>query len=260
MQYWWVNQGKTLEYELMGGYLWSPKTKKNGAKNKFYDNMLLVRSGDVIFSFYKQNIVAVGQATGKAATSEKPNFGELDEHWTSSGWRVPVRFTRLRRQCCPKNFINELRPHMAERYAPLDRAGGGLQGVYLTAVSKEFAKVLLGKMGSEAPGFATPEQKTVASGGADTEAAISSPSSSTEPIVVPNEVSEIIVPIVATTQMPESPPYDVKEVDQAGSSNVGGNTKIMKERAEPPKNGQWVYVAVGIAICIILALLAVGHR
>ena len=45
--YWWVNQNQTFKEEFTGGYLWSPKTNNNGAKNQFYDNMTLVRSGDV---------------------------------------------------------------------------------------------------------------------------------------------------------------------------------------------------------------------
>jgi hypothetical protein len=37
MRYWWVNQNQTFELEVPGGFLWSPKTKSDGAKNYFYD-------------------------------------------------------------------------------------------------------------------------------------------------------------------------------------------------------------------------------
>jgi hypothetical protein len=48
---WWVNQNKTYDFEVPGGFLWSPKTNKNGAKNQFYDNMTLVKPGDLFFHF-----------------------------------------------------------------------------------------------------------------------------------------------------------------------------------------------------------------
>jgi hypothetical protein len=37
MRHWWVNQNQTFRHELAGGYLWSPKRNKNGARNPFYD-------------------------------------------------------------------------------------------------------------------------------------------------------------------------------------------------------------------------------
>ena len=32
MRYWWVNQNQTYRHEVSGGYLWSPKRKKNGRR------------------------------------------------------------------------------------------------------------------------------------------------------------------------------------------------------------------------------------
>jgi hypothetical protein len=51
MTYWWVNQNQTWQYEIDGGFLWSPKQKRNGSHNQFYENMRLVRQGDTIFSY-----------------------------------------------------------------------------------------------------------------------------------------------------------------------------------------------------------------
>jgi hypothetical protein len=49
VRYWWVNQNKTHEQEQAGGYLWSPKTNRNGAYNQFYENMKQVTPGDLVF-------------------------------------------------------------------------------------------------------------------------------------------------------------------------------------------------------------------
>jgi len=39
MNFWWVNQNQTAKQEISGGYMWSPKRNKNGARNAFYENM-----------------------------------------------------------------------------------------------------------------------------------------------------------------------------------------------------------------------------
>ena len=51
MRYWWVNQNQTYRHEVQGGYLWSPKSNANGARNAFYESMREVAPGDLIFSF-----------------------------------------------------------------------------------------------------------------------------------------------------------------------------------------------------------------
>jgi hypothetical protein len=48
MRYWW---NRTFGHELAGGYLWSPKRNANGAWNPFYESMLEISPGDVIFFF-----------------------------------------------------------------------------------------------------------------------------------------------------------------------------------------------------------------
>ena len=60
MQYWWVNQNQTYQFEVPGGYLWSPKRNRGGAFNQFYENMKDVSPGDVVFSFKDTFIKAVG--------------------------------------------------------------------------------------------------------------------------------------------------------------------------------------------------------
>jgi hypothetical protein len=61
MRYWWVNQNQTYKAEFSGGYIWSPKRNKNGARNQFYENMRNVAPGDLLFSFRDTMIVAVGR-------------------------------------------------------------------------------------------------------------------------------------------------------------------------------------------------------
>ena len=60
VRYWWVNQNQTYRAEVSGGYLWSPKRNKNGARSQFYENMREVAPGDLVFSFRDTKIKAVG--------------------------------------------------------------------------------------------------------------------------------------------------------------------------------------------------------
>jgi putative restriction endonuclease len=150
MNFWWVNQNQTYKAEVQGGFLWAPKTNKNGAKNQFYDNMMLVRPGDVVFSFCDTRIRAIGRVLGAAETATKPDFGAAGGYWDSEGWYVPVEFTELRSSIRPKDIIDDLRPHLPKKYSPLQDTGDGLQGVYLASVSIGFADALLRALGSEA--------------------------------------------------------------------------------------------------------------
>jgi len=154
MNHWWVNQNQTYKAEIQGGFLWSPKSNSNGAKNQFYDNMALVMPGDIIFSFCDAKIKAVGRALGRAQLAEKPNFGAAGSNWQHEGWLVPVEFNEIENPPRPKDFIEELRPFLAKKYAPLRQTGDGLQGVYLASISADFASVLFNKIG-RSPEFVT---------------------------------------------------------------------------------------------------------
>ncbi len=120
MRYWWVNQNQTYRHEVLGHYLWSPKRKKNGHANAYYDFMREVAPGDVVLSFADTRIKAIGIARSNAYEAPKPlEFGQTGAYWEQIGWRVDVGFIELRdsssfgvpfarrntwtswRRCCP---------------------------------------------------------------------------------------------------------------------------------------------------------------
>jgi putative restriction endonuclease len=151
MRYWWVNQNQTYRHEVLGGYLWSPKLKKDGRANPFYEFMREVAPGDIIFSFCDTAIKAIGVATLHAYEAPKPaEFGKVGMNWELIGWRVDVRFTELRGPIRPIDHIERLRPYLPSKYSPLTLQGRGQQSVYLTAVSELLAYQLIDLIGSEA--------------------------------------------------------------------------------------------------------------
>src|SRR3954447_12276678 len=122
MSYWWVNQNQTWQYEIAGGFLCSPKFKRNGSHNQFYENMREVRIGEEIFSYYNSLIQYSGVATGEATRQRKPaNFGQLDQ-WDTDGWYVPVEWHAVG-PINPRDIIELLRPHLPAKYSPLQSSG-----------------------------------------------------------------------------------------------------------------------------------------
>ena len=145
MRYWWVNQNQTFRQEIGGGYLWSPKRNANGARNPFYESMREVAPGDLIFSFVDTRIFAIGTAQSYCYESPKPTeFGEAGLNWEAIGWRIRVKFARLRHQVRPKDHMSILGSLLPEKYSPLQPNGNGIQSVYLTQVPAAFTEVLMG--------------------------------------------------------------------------------------------------------------------
>ena len=119
MRYWWVNQNQTYDFEVPGGFLWSPKTRADGGRNYFYQTMAEVHPGDLVFSFCDTYIKAIGIVQRKAVTAPKPNFLTAGGNWLNEGWYVEVEFAELVNPIRPKDFMNQIEPLLAEKYAPL---------------------------------------------------------------------------------------------------------------------------------------------
>lgn len=148
MRYWWVNQNQTYNHEVGGGYLWSPKKNSNNARNQFYDNMVEVQPGDLVFSFADTFIKAIGVATSGGYSSPKPKvFGQTGEYWSDEGWKVDVEFTYVDKPIRPKDHMKLISPLLPEKYSPLQQSGDGLQGVYLAAIPDELGDLLIALSG-----------------------------------------------------------------------------------------------------------------
>jgi hypothetical protein len=150
MRYWWVNQNQTYEHEISGQYLWSPKRKKDGALNPFYETMREVAPGDLVFSFANTRIMAFGLARSYAYECPKPaEFGAAGRNWAEVGWRVDVTFHALAHAIRPAEWMHLLGPLLPTKYSPLQPNGRGVQSIYLTELTPSFAHVLADLIGTE---------------------------------------------------------------------------------------------------------------
>ncbi len=136
--------------------MWSPKRKTNGHENAYYDFMRVVSPGDLIFSFASARIQALGIARSHCYEAPKPlEFGRAGAYWDKIGWRVDVSFQRLAHSIRPSEYMEQIRPLLPRRYAPLLANGRGLQAVYLTSIDDAFAGLLVDLLGAEARAIAS---------------------------------------------------------------------------------------------------------
>ncbi|MEI6737998.1 MAG: HNH endonuclease [Pseudomonadota bacterium] len=113
--------------------------------------MRVVSPDDIVLSFADTRIKAIGIVASHGYEAPKPiEFGSTGAYWEMIGWRVDVRFAKLRIQPKPSEHMNLLGPLLPNRYAPLQRNGAGLQSVYLTAIPESFGTAILDLVGPEA--------------------------------------------------------------------------------------------------------------
>jgi HNH endonuclease len=144
MRYWWVSHNQTFDHEVFGGFLWSPITKANGQQNYFYDTMDQAEPGDLVFSFARSHIQAVGVVKRSAVVTPKPDFNGAGSNWNDTGWFLEVEFELLNDPFRPRDFKSQILPLLPKRYSPLNAVtADGLQGVYLAEISFELASQLL---------------------------------------------------------------------------------------------------------------------
>lgn len=155
MAFWWVNHKQTRDHEVRGGYLWSPMRNANGGFNQTYENMTLVRPGDIVFSYANGQIGAIGHVIEAASASPKPTeFGKVGDYWANEGWLVGVYFSPAPQSLRPKAHIEAIAPMLPAKYSPIQSSGDGNQGTYLAGISDALGHLLLALLGVEAaPAF-----------------------------------------------------------------------------------------------------------
>jgi hypothetical protein len=155
MRNWWVNHKQTFRHEFQGRYIWSPKRKRDGSRNRFYDFLKEVAPGDLVFSYASGEIRGAGFATSFCYTCPRPTeFGHIGEAWDIVGWRVDIAFHPFSHRLRPKEHLPLLSPLLErERFSPLRTNGVGQQHIYLTTISHSLAQAILGLVGEDARAF-----------------------------------------------------------------------------------------------------------
>ncbi|HHH2209909.1 HNH endonuclease [Yersinia enterocolitica] len=139
-QFFWVNHNKLYKTERSGGFLRCPYTNKDGSNNQTYTNIRDVKLGDIIFSFAKQEIGALGVATSTSyQVVRSPDLNGFEKPLQ----KVNVGFSYPLTPFKPKDKIKEISPLLENKYSPIRTDGGGNQKFYLTKLSEELGMLLL---------------------------------------------------------------------------------------------------------------------
>lgn len=143
MAYWWVSQNKTYKQEREGGYLWAPKSGTGGIVFTHWLNMTLVRPGDVIFSYAKKSIGAIGVASSTAYDALQPD--EFADAWDAEGRKVDVVYRTISPAIALDTFVDDLMPLLPERNSPITRQKTGVQG-YLFAIPPKAGQLICDRL------------------------------------------------------------------------------------------------------------------
>jgi len=153
--FWWVNHKQTYSAEVGGGYIWSPKTNRNGSKNQTYINLTLTQPGDVVISYAGGLIKAVGLVRTICQEARKPaEYEKAGESWSNVGWKVPIDWELLVKPIRPKGHMELIAPLLPLKNSPLRANGDGNQSCYLAGISNELGNLLLSLANRVNPNFA----------------------------------------------------------------------------------------------------------
>lgn len=124
----WITQNKTYALEAEGGFLWAPLTDLSGKRRRMHVILREMKPGDLILSFVRRHIVAIGYVLADPVQAPKPADFDPDGRWQRDGWLVHVRFTQLDQPLSVDPLVPRLLPLLPDRHSPLNRDGTGAQG------------------------------------------------------------------------------------------------------------------------------------
>jgi len=109
--------------------------------------MTEVQPGDVVFSFVRRKIIAIGVATSPFFFADRPKeFPASGSSWSKDGWKVNVDFEPAANSFEPRQHMVLIGPLLPEKYSPLQKNGNGNQS-YLHEISVDLATLIINLLG-----------------------------------------------------------------------------------------------------------------
>ncbi len=143
--YWFVNLGQYKE-QKDGRYLWAPLKNKNGKSNSYWESLLDVKIGDIIFCNNGGIIKAIGVATSEAYPAKIPDG--LKKSWTDDGRKINVEFYELKENSIKYTDYKEyILKNMKSNEGPFDITGKAKSG-YLFPLEEVIGKFFISKIKS----------------------------------------------------------------------------------------------------------------
>ena len=148
----YVFQGDTFDLECRGGFIWAPQHNQSGRKVFHWENMTLVKKGDIILHGCNARVVAVSVAVSDCYDCDRPKERAFEEAWNNEGRRVDLKYYVFQNPIKTSDYIPEILEYCRVKYSPFDRDGSGNMG-YLYELNRELAKVFLREAVKVNPGI-----------------------------------------------------------------------------------------------------------
>ena len=88
-----------------------------------YDSMLLIETGDCVFSYFNRMIRAVGVVMNPARSCRRPDFKFANQFWNEDGWLVDTEFRELEYGFDPKTMLEAYQLVGPTTHGPINAMG-----------------------------------------------------------------------------------------------------------------------------------------
>lgn len=139
MELFYIQQSKTYKAEFAGEYVWTPQRASNGGPYYGYNNMSLIKRGDVLFHAVDGFIKAVSVVTEGCYAAPMP-----EDHkgytYTNDGYRVDSKYYHLQSNVNARDY----REWFDKHYVPQTAfEKGGYGGARVTRLADSHAAFLI---------------------------------------------------------------------------------------------------------------------
>ncbi|MCX7950921.1 MAG: hypothetical protein N2594_03110 [Clostridiales bacterium] len=141
MTYFIVFQNKTFEQESKGGFLWAPRSNKEGRRFFHWDNMKEIKKGDLIFHSYRGKIAAISIAKTNCKEEDKPDALQNQIIWEKEGYYAETEYILLDKTILTSQHLDKINELQPKGYSPFNNRGGNTG--YLFVSNEELSKYLL---------------------------------------------------------------------------------------------------------------------
>lgn len=138
----YVFQGDTFDIESSGGFIWAPQHSQSGGRVFHWDNMLLVKKGDIVLHGCNGHVVAVSIAVSDCYDCDRPEERTFEDSWNNEGRRVDLKYTTFLNPIKTSDFTCDILEYCKVKYSPFDKDGNGNMG-YLYELNRELARIFL---------------------------------------------------------------------------------------------------------------------
>lgn len=139
---WFVTQGATFRKESGMKFLWAPEKGKDGSGRFFWDNILKVKKGDIIFNYSEGELKGISLASNDGYKAVNK---DAQSPWSPNGYRVDIDLILLDPSINSEIFkrnISSFNTHLAQIYNKPFSANGSINQGYLYEFSKEAGRYI----------------------------------------------------------------------------------------------------------------------